>query len=399
MTTVNIKKFDASQVSIWAGDTGLVLDNGALSWDHWNGLRLHDGTTANGIQIGSNTANTTFTDDLISNINNSDMWIAPFWDSGAGYSSLKLPSDTNAITNAVQLANTKEGGAGVKIITSNNFNGNTEYDWTFGADGTLTLPQTNVITSTPSSPSGTIITGIESYVGAGAPYNYVWIGFTPNFTSWYNTYSSSLVGWTIYPTNDPVSAVTIIDSAPPVGGPGLGTSGPLGNGPYTAHSADYVPPMSNPVAISINSHNWSFNTDSSLTLPGPINKISVNTVNTGYQSNGSPGYYGDPIYPTAIDLTKSINKLTDNTGSVYTLADGVEGQIMYLVPKDGATIAGIIIIVDNARILDNTSTLTATVIQNASLAPFSTSTGSPVVNIAMLIFTDGAWQSNTGTWS
>jgi hypothetical protein len=37
--------------------------------------------------------------------------------------------------------------------------------------------------------------------------------------------------------------------------------------------------------------------------------------------------------PTAIDLTKSINKLTDG---VYSLADGVEGQIMYLVKQTGA---------------------------------------------------------------
>ena len=90
--------------------------------------------------------------------------------------------------------------------------------------------------------------------------------------------------------------------------------------------------------------------------------------------------------PTAIDLTKSINKLADGT---YTLADGVEGQILYLVRQTAATAHDVI--VANAR--DNGLTFT-----DVSFTPFA-----PVqevaTNMATLIFTDGAWQSMGGYWN
>jgi len=133
-------------------------------------------------------------------------------------------------------------------------------------------------------------------------------------------------------------------------------------------------------------HNWKFGNDGALTLPGII-------VNSSQALTGS----GDPAYPTALDLTKTINKLSDNTGSNYTLADGTEGQIMYLVPKDGATNVGVYIMVNHGRVLNNSGSTTAAVFTDIAFNPFGTDT-SMTSNVVTMIFTDGAWQSSGGIW-
>ena len=89
--------------------------------------------------------------------------------------------------------------------------------------------------------------------------------------------------------------------------------------------------------------------------------------------------------PTAIDLTKSVNKLTNGE---YTLANGVEGQIMYLVRQTGSTAHNVT--VANVR-------LNGTVYTDVSFTPFTD--GTDPTNMATLIFTDGAWQSMGGFWN
>ena len=85
-----------------------------------------------------------------------------------------------------------------------------------------------------------------------------------------------------------------------------------------------------------------------------------------------------PVVATAIDLTKSINKLTDGE---YTLANGVEGQIMYLVRQNGSTAANISVQVAAGR-------QDGTVYSDQSYQPFLAFT-----DIATVIFTDNAWQT------
>ena len=131
---------------------------------------------------------------------------------------------------------------------------------------------------------------------------------------------------------------------------------------------------------------WTFGLDGNLTLPGTI-------INSTQALTGS----GDPVYPTAIDLTKTVNTLSDNTGSNYTLADGTEGQIMYLVPRNGATNAGVYIVVNHGRVLNNSGSTTATVYTDIAFNPFGTDT-SMAPNVVTMIFTDGAWQSSGGIW-
>jgi hypothetical protein len=89
--------------------------------------------------------------------------------------------------------------------------------------------------------------------------------------------------------------------------------------------------------------------------------------------------------PTAIDLTQFVNKLSSATNGRYTLADGVEGQLMYLTRQDtGSTYVR----VANARVeggtLDTNADLTFQIF------------GGTVIT---LLFTDGAWQQGGGEWA
>ncbi len=93
------------------------------------------------------------------------------------------------------------------------------------------------------------------------------------------------------------------------------------------------------------------------------------------------------VVATALDLTKSVNKLT--TG-YYTLADGAEGQIMYLVRQDGSAHDAITVNVANGRI-------NGAVYTTVDYFPFNNG-GSPALNMSILIFTDGAWQADNGSW-
>jgi hypothetical protein len=93
----------------------------------------------------------------------------------------------------------------------------------------------------------------------------------------------------------------------------------------------------------------------------------------------------DSLETVAIDLTKTINKLTDGN---YVLGDGVEGQIMYLVRSPETTSENVLVNVDNS---DGAS----------PLRPFRTYSGFTTIDntgICTLIFTDGTWKQTGGLW-
>jgi hypothetical protein len=118
------------------------------------------------------------------------------------------------------------------------------------------------------------------------------------------------------------------------------------------------------------------------------------------------------IAATAIDLTKTINKLSEG---VYTLADGVEGQIMYLVPTEGGVDIGqsanvVINIPGKSRVSGRYTGQQYTSIGGNlnTFYPFKTVatpdvTGAADVyidtNLCTLIFTDDAWQAQGGSWA
>jgi hypothetical protein len=87
--------------------------------------------------------------------------------------------------------------------------------------------------------------------------------------------------------------------------------------------------------------------------------------------------------PTTIDLTNFVNKLSSTPGGSYTLANGVEGQLMYLTQQGTGSI---IIDVASARI-------NGTIDTNAELT-FQIFVG----NVITLLFTDNAWQQSGGEW-
>jgi len=125
---------------------------------------------------------------------------------------------------------------------------------------------------------------------------------------------------------------------------------------------------------------------------------SLGTVDGNASLNGGPSIVltVDSITPnpTPLDLTKAVNKLTSGS---YTLADGVEGQIMNLVTQNGATPANVGVTVATYRIGGGTGT-------NGLLYPFrifNDANASYVDSQAFctLIFTDGAWQQSGGSWN
>jgi hypothetical protein len=248
--------------------------------------------------------------------------------------------------------------------------------WVFGTDGNLTLPSTNTITAALTAGVGTILTGIESYLGAGAPYGYVWNNVSsPNFVNLYGM-GSSIIGWTFYTTSTPGSTVTIT-GLDPLGSWSLAFSGDPGVGPYTAQSPNYLPSHSNPVVIGTNSNNWTFGTDGSLTLPGAI----ITTANTSSYTSTT----------VTVDITALVNKLVPQatTGAPhYYIPPGTDGQIMYLVPanihNDGSESTTISF--DNARWSSGAGPIYISEGARPSWLPFAA--GSAVVTI---IFANGAW--------
>jgi hypothetical protein len=121
---------------------------------------------------------------------------------------------------------------------------------------------------------------------------------------------------------------------------------------------------------------------------------NLGTINSG-DIGGIPGATSITITvsnvvqatPTSLDLTKSINKLTDGT---YSLADGVEGQIMYLVRSPDTNSLDVFVNVANGE-------------GENPLYPFNkyNSDETAVVpndGICTLIFTDGSWKQTGGLW-
>jgi hypothetical protein len=115
-----------------------------------------------------------------------------------------------------------------------------------------------------------------------------------------------------------------------------------------------------------------------LTMAGSI----VHTVNT-------PAYVATPV---ALDLTKTIHKLA---AGVYTLADGVEGQVIHIVPRPNVNPENVSVAVQHGRVVTDTRSLD---VEGIIYYPFKNSTEFRVHNVITMIFTDGAWQTDSGEW-
>lgn len=229
------KKFNASENNNW--DSWRAYPAGTLTWDPDNGLRLHDGSTGGGNQVGSSTV----------------YW----WDVQ------NKPNGASAIHDLFGGGSSVNNG---KVLTQTS---TTTSDWVAlpTTYDTLTI-DTKVIGGIDGA-AGTKISGITvGQLGSGAPYRYVFLGGNDAFGNLFNR-GSSIIGWKFYADGNPGSFVTITEFLNnDLGGPSLGFSGPLtSGGPWTAESSDYNAGTPGPLVLSANTKNWTLDTSGNLTLP------------------------------------------------------------------------------------------------------------------------------------
>ncbi len=300
-----------------------------------------------------NTGNVTFNGDLISVDGNNGNYPILINKAGTNGGGPELDFESETLSHAAWL----NGVDGFRI-SLNKQDSNILKDWAFTPDGTLTLPSGGIISEgTATGALGSQLQTVEiTPNGGGSATQKLVIYPTAAEGNHIHLTSGDLTATDIFLGNDAQYIRTTTD-----GGMVIGTN--------------VIDPTS-----SSSGNQWDFSVNGSTKLPGSLIKSTITNTNSS----------GDPVYPTPIDLTKSVNKLS--TG-YYTLADGVEGQILYLVPQTLTTYNSTIITVANARILNNSGATTATVYTNIVYVPFDS-----VHNITTMIFTDGAWQSNSGVW-
>jgi hypothetical protein len=207
------------------------------------------------------------------------------------------------------------------------------FNWRFGADGDLTFPDNTVQTTAYTGSTLTTVakTGIA-----------------------YNTGTATAL-------SDATYSVPIVD----------------GNyGPFTLSGVTFTVVVTSGVAA----YTVTATTGNSFVGEG-LGFLNASDLG-GASGNSSAISVADVVQGvTAIDLTKTINKLTDG---YYSLADGVEGQIMYVVRQNGSTAANISVVVANAR-------WDGGLFPDQLVVPFQI----PFTDMVTIIFTDGAWQSST----
>jgi len=133
------------------------------------------------------------------------------------------------------------------------------------------------------------------------------------------------------------------------------------------------------------SKSWYFSPAGVATFPGSF-VASTSTVDAGSNAGS-----------IAIDLTKQINKLvpygngTTPSSDMYTLADGIEGQIMYLVPSGKYTNEDEYTTVKFAHARYSSGTNIEETADKDWWLPFRGATTPQHPMVVTLIFTDGHW--------
>jgi hypothetical protein len=256
------------------------------------------------------------------------------------------------------------------------------YQWTFAADGTTEFPNNTLKSpgalSIQTPNSATTVTGLADWNGDSLGG---WDQST--YTNLATTTDGAGTGLTV----DIVAGSGYIDiNAITINNAGSGYT--TGDVITIRNENNYTGTFT--VVTTTSPNTWSFDITGAIEFPDSTVQTTAWTgISTVSKTGGGEGT------ETALDLTKTVNKLTDG---LYTLADGDEGQIMYLVPKDGATGGGTGITVANGRVLNNSGSTTAGTYTNISYMPFAQVDPNQVVNVVTMIFTDDAWQASSGSW-
>ena len=278
---------------------------------------------------------------------------------GSTYSNVNVAA---YIADSITTGNVLGNGTDPNVYIETVLSGNTSV-WTFGTNGILTLPANTAIIQ-----------------GAGTDSNVNVIASDGTTTA----------QWTFEKTGrlEAPGQINIVSSDTTDGGAGYAGLIKFTNNNVGASNNHKSLRLSDGGNLQIINSGYSatlldLSDTGTLTVGGEL-IVNGAIVNSTSPATGS----GDVAYPTALDLTKTVNKLSDNTGSYYTLADGVEGQTMYLVRQRTVTdysYSSIHVLVANAYYGINTLT-------NQNLYFGS---GQDLIT---LVFTDGAWQQSGGSW-
>ena len=274
---------------------------------------------------------------------------------------------------------------GIEITTPNTTNN----VWQFSTNGQMTYPQGTVLSEFVSGPTNTF--GIFANVVPGRSVTIRTSPGGPNKDWIFGTNGSLTLPGAVVNSTEAKTGVILPTTTGVVNGL---TSDSVLSG---LTDGSYGPFILTGVTLSVVVSGGVINGFSNISGTATVNDV-LGTIDSG----DIGGTAGTTITitvsgvvqatPTALDLTKSINKLTSGN---YTLADGVEGQIMYLVPQDGITVAGNVgVSVANFRMADFTGT-------GGSLLPFRIYNGVDLMDstgMCTLIFTDNAWQQSGGAW-
>lgn len=318
--------------------------------------------------------------------------------------------------NHVKVSDTEDN---IVIKTTYSGEGQVPYNWTFNDTGKLTFPSggaieswgmgwiglTNGDSNTPvsiaykkndgESPIGLseIMLGGSNTAGSVNIYTqditeesmHQWI-FNSNGAI---VFPDETVQTTAY--NGITNVVTTIEKAAPPTNTGIPTaladstwSVPLTDGSYGPFTGSIVGVVYN-VVVSGGTPSYNIvSYPSNLALNATIDQLNASSL------GGAPGNFSNIVVSAvndsiALDLTKSINKLSNGE---YTLADGVEGQIMYLVRSPDTDSLSVSVFVLNGD-------------GDSPLKPFAVLGGEgpyPNDGICTLIFTDGTWKQTGGMW-
>jgi hypothetical protein len=168
---------------------------------------------------------------------------------------------------------------------------------------------------------------------------------------------------------------------------------------YTMNVVVYENPSPENEQTTVNFYqDWKFTGDGTIVIPSSGSDLAIEfggkgVANVGSMTARTAAATWNGITSFELDVTALINKLTpqlSGDGQQYHLADGVEGQIMYLVPATGGEVLNQFTTMsfDNARWSNGNG-----VINEGSASwwlPFQNPLGGSSA-VLTLVFTDGAW--------
>lgn len=328
-------------------------------------------------------------------------------------------SSTNSLKTATIGFNVDSDALeGVKI-SAGNFSG-TVHGWIFGSDGLLTLPGGAIVDSADSNFEVRGITdvnleaeGLVSIIAdaQGTPHEWTFNAdgtlTTPGFSlpatdgsanNILSTDGSGTASW-VNPTVQSVvsktggfdGVITGVSLSPPSNVNWVpGTYPRTITGGTINASITFTVDGSFNISASIVSGGAGFSVSQTITVPGtafggltPTHDLTVTV--TSISSSF-----------TALDLTKSVQKLADGN---YSLADGTDGQIMHFTPQNAADVDTIVVKFANFRSI-NSSTGVVSSSTNVSWKPFDktnlASNSLSVPGIITAMFIDNAWTVSGG---